>query len=88
VLCAGQPAVCLRAGQPAPLIVVRHRLLWLVEQRPREIPACLDQARPTLGKSGESALRATGARGAEATTLRKLTTNWRTLIKAHRGTVA
>jgi putative DNA methylase len=82
---------------------VLHRLLWLVENRPALIPAYLDQARPDVerlrlvaqtlagqalagnGEGGGKSLVA--ARGAEASALRKLTTNWRTLVDAHRGTI-
>jgi putative DNA methylase len=89
------------AGESAPLIDVLHRLLWLVEQQPASIPAYLDEARPDVerlrivaqtlagqtlagnGNGGGKPLVA--ARGAEAAALRKLTTNWRTLIEAHRG---
>ena len=88
-------------GGSAPLIDVLHRLLWLVEHRPAMIPAYLDEARPDVerlrivaqtlagqtlagnGNGGGKSLVA--ARGAEAAALRKLTTNWRTLIEAHRG---
>jgi putative DNA methylase len=88
-------------GQAPRLIDVLHRLLWLVENRPALIPAFLDQARPDVerlrlvaqalagqalagnGEGGGKSLIA--ARGAEAAALRKLTTNWRTLIESHRG---
>jgi len=84
-----------------PLIDALHRLLWLVENRPALIPAYLDDARPdverlrlvaqtlagqTLAGNGNDGGRAlVAARGAEASALRKLTTNWRTLIESHRG---
>ena len=84
-----------------PLVDVLHRLLWLVEYRPAQIPAYLDEARPdverlrlvaqtlagqTLAGNGNGGGRAlVVAQGAEAAALRKLTTNWRTLIEAHRG---
>jgi putative DNA methylase len=88
-------------GRAAPLIDVLHRLLHLVENFPAGIPAYLDEARPDIerlrivaqtlagqtlagnGSGGGKSLVA--ARGAEAAALRKLTTNWRTLIEAHRG---
>jgi putative DNA methylase len=89
------------AGESAPLIDVLHRLLWLVEHQPALIPAYLDEARPdverlrivaqtlggqTLAGNGNGGGRPlVAARGAEAAALRKLTTNWRTLIEAHRG---
>jgi len=89
------------AGESAPLIDVLHRLLWMVEHQPAMIPAYLDKARPDVerlrivaqtlagqtlagnGNGGGKSLVA--ARGAEAAALRKLTTNWRTLIEVHRG---
>jgi putative DNA methylase len=85
-----------------PLVDVLHRVLWLVEHAPHQIPAYLDEARPDIERlrivaqtlAGQT-LTATGggnggkalvaATGAEAAALRKLTTNWRTLIDAHRG---
>ncbi len=83
------------------LIDILHRLLWLVEHRPHLIPAYLDEARPDVerlrvvaqtlagqtlaGNGGGRSLIA--AKGAEAAALRKLTTNWRSLIEAHRGTL-
>lgn len=91
-------------GRNAPGVDVLHRLLWLVEHRPHEIPSYLDEARPDLerlrivaqtlagqtlsGNGGGGARSLLAARGAEAAALRKLTTNWRTLIEAHRGTLA
>jgi putative DNA methylase len=92
------------AGDSAPLIDVLHRLLWLVERQPVLIPAYLDRARPdverlrivaqtlagqTLAGNGDGGGKSLiAARGAEAAALRKLTTNWRTLIEAHRGPLA
>ena len=88
-------------GASPPLIDVLHRLLWLVEHRPALIPAYLDETRPdverlrlvaqtlagqTLAGNGNGAARPlVVARGAEASALRKLTTNWRMLVEAHRG---
>jgi putative DNA methylase len=85
----------------APLVDVVHHLLWLVEHRPALIPAYLDKvqpdfeqlrlvahalAGPTLAGNGEGGARPPAvAKGAEASALRKLTTNWRTLVEAHRG---
>jgi putative DNA methylase len=85
-------------GEVAPLVDVLHRVLWLVEHRPALIPAYLDEAQPDIermrvvaqtlagqalagnGSGGGRSLVA--ARGAEAAALRKLTTNWRSLIEA------
>jgi putative DNA methylase len=84
-------------GAFAPLIDVLHRLLWLIENKPRDLPDFLMKAQPnqdqlrvvaeTLagaklagnGKGGGKSLIA--ATGEEAAALRKLTTNWRTLIE-------
>jgi putative DNA methylase len=88
-------------GETAPLIDVLHRVLWLVENAPHQIPAYLDEARPDIerlrivaqtlagqtlagnGSGGGKSLVA--ATGAEAAALRKLTTNWRTLIEERRS---
>jgi len=88
-------------GEISSLIDVLHRLLWLVEHRPALLPAYLDEARPDVerlrlvaqtlagqtlaGNSNDGGRSLVAARGAEASALRKLTTNWRTLIEAHRG---
>lgn len=80
----------------APLIDVLHRLLHLMENDPAEIPTFLDEAKPNLDQLllvaqtlAGSALAGNGsgggrsliaARGAEAAALRKLTTNWKTVI--------
>jgi putative DNA methylase len=93
-----------RDGAPAPLVDVLHRVLWLVENRPGHIPAYLDEARPDVerlrivaqtlagqtlaGNGGGGGRSLVAARGAEAAALRKLTTNWRSLIEAHRGPLA
>ena len=83
------------------LIDVLHRLLWLVENRPALIPAYLDEAKPDIERlrvvsqtlagqtlsGGEAGKAIAGSKGAEAAALRKLTTNWRTLIDSHRGSL-
>ena len=90
-----------RGGEMPSLIDVLHRVLWLVEHRPALIPAYLDDARPDVerlrliaqtlagqtlaGNENGGGGSLVAARGAEASALRKLTTNWRTLIEAHRG---
>jgi hypothetical protein len=82
---------------------VLHRLLYLVEHQPAAIPAYLDEARPdlehlrlvaqtlagqTLSGNGSGGGRSlVAAKGAEAAALRKLTTNWRTLITDQRGSL-
>lgn len=84
-------------GRSASLVDVLHRVLWLVEHRPALIPAYLDEAQPDIehlrvvaqtlagqtlagnGSGGGKSLVA--ARGAEAASLRKLTTNWRSLVE-------
>ncbi len=87
-------------GRSASLVDVLHRVLWLVEHRPALIPAYLDEAQPdiehlrvvaqtlagqTLAGNGSGGGRSlVAARGAEAASLRKLTTNWRSLIETER----
>jgi putative DNA methylase len=86
--------------QPA-LIDMLHRLLWLVENQPRAIPKYLDESRPDIehlrliaqtlagqslsGNGGGGGKSLVAARGAEASALKKLTANWRTLVEEHRG---
>jgi putative DNA methylase len=86
---------------PAPLIDVLHRLLHLMDTGPAEIGAFLDEAQPNLDQLllvaqtlAGSALAGNGsgggrsliaARGAEASALRKLTTNWKTIIGTRSG---
>ncbi len=90
-------------GLPTPLIDVLHRLLYLMENAPAEIPAYLDEARPNVeqlhlvaqtlagsalaGNGSGGGKSLTAARGAEAAALRVLTTNWRTLIEEKRGSL-
>jgi putative DNA methylase len=85
-------------GQPAPLIDVLHRILWLIENRPRKLAEFLDEARPdrerlrvvaqTLagaalsGKSEQETERLVSTTPAEQTALGKLLANWRNLIES------
>ncbi len=86
-------------GTPPSLIDVLHRVLWLMDNYPAQISEFLGEVRPNLdhlcavaetlagaklagnGKGGGRSLIA--ARGEEASALRKLTTNWRTVIEAN-----
>ncbi len=88
-------------GTPAPLVDVLHRILWLMENRITELSKFLDEARPDLdhlrvvaqtlagqalaGNGFGGAKSLVVARGAEAAALRKLTTDWRTVIESKRG---
>jgi putative DNA methylase len=91
----GQPT---EAGQAAPLVDVLHRVLWLMEHRPRELAAFLRETEPNreqlrlvaqaLGgpalKGGELAdVSPTG----EMAALAKLTSNWRSVIEDNATTV-
>jgi putative DNA methylase len=91
----GQPT---DAGQAAPLVDVLHRVLWLMEHRPRELPSFLRDTEPNreqlrlvaqaLGgpalKGGELAdVSPTG----EMAALAKLTSNWRSVIEDNATTV-
>jgi putative DNA methylase len=93
-----------KENQSAPLMDVLHRLLWLVENQPRAISKYLDEARPDVehlrliaqtlsgqalgGSDSDAGKSLVAARGAEASALKKLTANWRTLIEEHRGPLA
>jgi len=91
----GQPT---GAGHAAPLLDVLHRVLWLMEHRPRELAAFLRETEPNreqlrlvaqaLGgpalKGGELAdVSPTG----EMAALAKLTSNWRSVIEDNATTV-
>jgi len=84
------------AGNPAPLIDVLHRVLWLIENQPRSLGAYLDEANPDLEQLRllAQALSGAGLKGkgtdpdklfvtttpGEQSALGKLTANWRALI--------
>jgi putative DNA methylase len=83
-------------GQPASLIDALHRMLWLMENEPRNLPRFLNDARPDLerlrlvaetlagrglkGKSDEAAVLV-NTTSSEQAALAKLTANWRTLVE-------
>ncbi len=79
-------------GAPAPLIDVLHRVLWLMENRPAKLFEFLGQAVPDTERMRLVAQALAGpaleggadlgmARNPEQAALRKLTTNWRSLIE-------
>jgi putative DNA methylase len=84
-------------GQPAPLIDVLHRILWLMENRPRKLSEFLNESRPdrerlrviaqalagaaSSGKS-EQAERLVSTTPAEQAALGKLLASWRNLIES------
>jgi putative DNA methylase len=86
-------------GQAAPLVDVLHRVLWLMEHRPRELAAFLRETEPNreqlrlvaqaLGgpalKGGEMA---DVSPTAELAALAKLTSNWRSVIEDNATTAA
>ncbi len=79
-------------GQPAPLVDVLHRTLWLMEKRPAELPAFLresqvnrEQLRLVAQALAGPALKG-GELGdvsptAELSALGKLTANWQTVVE-------
>jgi putative DNA methylase len=82
-------------GKPAPLLDSLHRLLWLMENEPRKLPAFLDEARPDrerlrlvaqalagAGLSGgsEDQTGVVNTTPAEQAALGKLLANWRALV--------
>jgi putative DNA methylase len=79
-------------GTAAPLIDVLHRVLWLMENRPGKLYEFLGQAVPDTERLRLVAQALAGpaleggedlgmARNPEQAALRKLTTNWRSLIE-------
>lgn len=79
-------------GQPAPLIDALHRVLWLMENRPGEVPAFLKEAQPNLeemrlvaqalaGPALKGSELANVSPSAELAALAKLTANWRSVIE-------
>jgi len=87
-----------QAGAPAPLIDVLHRVLWLIENEPRNLTKFLDESRldrerlrlvaQALAGAGLKGKSEDGAKGLVTTTafeqaaLGKLLANWRALIEA------
>jgi len=83
-------------GAPAPLIDALHRILWLVENQPRNLNRFLDEARPDrerlrlvaqalagtalAGKKEDGAEHTVATTAAEQAALKKLVANWRALI--------
>ena len=84
-------------NKAAPLIDVLHRILWLVENEPRNLNRFLDEARPdrerlrlvaqalagtTLaGRKDDGPEHTVATTPAEAAALKKLVANWRVLIE-------
>jgi len=79
-------------GQPAPLVDGLHRVLWLMENRPGELPGFLRDAQPNLeqmrlvaqalaGPALKGGELANVSPSAEMAALAKLTANWRSVIE-------
>lgn len=79
-------------GQPAPLIDALQRVLWLMENRPGELPGFLKEAAPNLeqmrlvaqalaGPALKGGELANISPGVEMAALAKLTANWRSVIE-------
>lgn len=83
-------------GNPAPLIDILHRALWIMEHEPRNMTDFLGQAQPDQermrlvaqalagaalsGKSKEEAERLVGTTTGEQAALGKMLANWNALI--------
>jgi putative DNA methylase len=85
----GQPS---DGGQAAPLVDVLHRVLWLMEHRPRELAAFLRETEPDreqlrlvaqalAGPALKGGEMADVSPTAEMAALAKLTSNWRSVIE-------
>jgi putative DNA methylase len=79
-------------GQPASLVDALHRVLWLMENRPGELPRFLKEAQPNLeqmrlvaqalaGPALKGGELANVSPSAEMAALAKLTANWRSVIE-------
>ena len=85
-------------GTPAPLVDALHRILWLVENEPRNLNRFLDEARPDrerlrlvaqalsgtalAGKKDDGAEHLVATTAGEQAALNKLAANWRSLIES------
>jgi len=85
-------------GQPAPMIDALHRTLWLLENRPGELPTFLQEVQPNREQMRlvAQALAGPALKGgelgdisthAELSALAKLTANWKSLIEGASLTV-
>ena len=84
-------------GRAAPLIDVLHRVLWIMERAPRDLPAFFEKAKPDLerlrlvaqavagasleGSSRDAQKPLVATTAVEQVALDKLLTNWRSLIE-------
>jgi len=79
-------------GQPAPVIDVLHRLLWLMERHPSNIPEFIREVQPNTEQTRLVAQALAGpalkggelgevATGGELAALAKLTANWRSVVE-------
>ncbi|MCS6804918.1 MAG: DUF1156 domain-containing protein, partial [Blastocatellia bacterium] len=82
------------SGSPAPLIDALHRILWLVENQPRNLNRFLDEARPNRERlrvvaqalagralsGGDAEERSVITTPAEQAALKKLLAHWRALV--------
>jgi putative DNA methylase len=84
-------------GTPAPLIDVLHRILWLMENEPRNLNRFLDEVRPDrerlrlvaqalagtslVGRKDDGPEHTVATTPAESAAIRKLVANWRSLIE-------
>ena len=85
-------------GTSAPLIDILHRILWLVENEPRNLNSFLDETRPDrerlrlvaqalagtalAGRKDDGPEHTVATTPAEAAALNKLVANWRALIES------
>jgi len=93
---ASRGSAAQAGGTPAPLIDALHRILWLIENEPRNLNRFLDEARPDrerlrlvaqalagaalAGKKDDGAEHLVATTASEEAALKKLVANWRALI--------
>lgn len=87
-----------QTGTPAPLVDMLHRVLWLIENEPRQLGQFLEEARPDRerlrlvaqalagpglkGTNGNATKAIVTTTAPEQAALGKLLANWRTLIES------
>ena len=94
---ASRGSAAQAGGAPAPLIDALHRILWLIENEPRNLNRFLDEARPDrerlrlvaqalagtalAGRRDEQTAHVVATTMQERAALKKLLANWKSLME-------